>query len=144
MNNSKAMPPRPHDQYNEERRVSWDLVAKRLGSLGTVRHYYHSRLQEVYRLNIPKGSKVLELGCGCGDLLASVNPSVGVGVDFSGEMLEIARSRYPDLSFHQQDVQQLVLDEKFDLSPILTIVFASIGVSAGMYNFIKSVINSGK
>jgi ATP synthase protein I len=36
------------------------------------------------------------------------------------------------------------LDEKFDLSPILTIVFASIGVSAGMYNFIKSVINSGK
>ncbi|MDX2476170.1 MAG: glycosyltransferase [Gammaproteobacteria bacterium] len=114
MNNSKAMPPQPHDQYNEERIVSWDLVAKRLGSLGTVRNYYHSRLQEIYRLNIPKGSTVLELGCGCGDLLASVNPSVGVGVDFSGEMLEIARSRYPDLSFHQQDVQQLVLDEKFD------------------------------
>jgi len=36
------------------------------------------------------------------------------------------------------------LDKKFDLSPVLTIVFASIGVSAGMYNFIKSVINSGK
>jgi ATP synthase protein I len=36
------------------------------------------------------------------------------------------------------------LDEKFDLSPILTIVFAMLGVSAGMYNFIKSVINSGK
>ena len=36
------------------------------------------------------------------------------------------------------------LDEKFDLSPVFTIVFASIGVSAGLYNFIKSVINSGK
>jgi len=36
------------------------------------------------------------------------------------------------------------LDEKFDLSPVLTIVFAMLGVSAGMYNFIKSVINSGK
>ncbi|MCH8032137.1 MAG: AtpZ/AtpI family protein [Bacteroidetes bacterium] len=36
------------------------------------------------------------------------------------------------------------LDEKFDLSPVLTIVFASIGVSAGLYNFIKSVIKSGK
>jgi len=36
------------------------------------------------------------------------------------------------------------LDKKFDLSPVLTIVFASIGVSAGMYNFIKSVIKSGK
>ena len=36
------------------------------------------------------------------------------------------------------------LDEKFNLSPILTIVFAMLGVFAGMYNFIKSVINSGK
>jgi ATP synthase protein I len=36
------------------------------------------------------------------------------------------------------------LDEKFELSPILTIVFSMFGVFAGMYNFIKSVINSGK
>jgi ATP synthase protein I len=36
------------------------------------------------------------------------------------------------------------LDEKFDLSPVLTIVFAMLGVFAGMYNFIKSVIKSGK
>jgi F0F1-type ATP synthase assembly protein I len=36
------------------------------------------------------------------------------------------------------------LDENFDLSPVLTIVFAMLGVAAGMYNFIKSVINSGK
>ena len=36
------------------------------------------------------------------------------------------------------------LDEKFDLSPVLTIVFAMLGVFAGMYNFIKTVINSGK
>jgi len=27
--------------------------------------------------------KVLELGCGLGDLLAAVRPSRGVGVDFS-------------------------------------------------------------
>ena len=36
------------------------------------------------------------------------------------------------------------LDEKFDLSPLLTIVFAMLGVFAGMYNFIKSVMNSDK
>lgn len=113
MNDSKTISP-SFDKYNEERIISWDLVAKGLGNLATVRNYYHSRLQEVYRLSIPKGSKILELGCGSGDLLASLNPSVGVGVDFSGEMLAIARSRYPDLTFHQQDVQQLVLDEKFD------------------------------
>jgi SAM-dependent methyltransferase len=114
MNNSKSMPSLSHARYNEERIGNWDLVAKKLGSLSTVRNYYHSRLQEIYRLNVPAGSTVLELGCGCGDLLASLNPSVGVGVDFSGEMLQIARERHPDLTFYQQDVQQLVLDEKFD------------------------------
>lgn len=36
------------------------------------------------------------------------------------------------------------LDGKFELSPILTIIFASLGVFAGLYNFIKSVIKSGK
>ena len=36
------------------------------------------------------------------------------------------------------------LDEKFDLSPVLTIIFSMFGVFAGMYNFIKSVIKSGK
>jgi len=36
------------------------------------------------------------------------------------------------------------LDGKFDLSPILTIVFAFLGVFVGLYTFIKSVLKSGK
>ncbi len=36
------------------------------------------------------------------------------------------------------------LDGKFDLSPILTIVFAFLGIFAGLYTFIKSVLKSGK
>ena len=36
------------------------------------------------------------------------------------------------------------LDEKFDLTPVLTIIFAFLGVFAGLYNFIKSVLKSGK
>jgi len=33
------------------------------------------------------------------------------------------------------------LDEKFDLTPILTISFAFFGGFAGIYNFIKSALN---
>ena len=36
------------------------------------------------------------------------------------------------------------LDGKFDSSPILTIVFAFLGIFAGLYTFIKSVLKSGK
>jgi SAM-dependent methyltransferase len=101
-------------KYNEERIISWDLVASKLGTLSTIRNYYHSRLQHVYKLNIPEGSRILELGCGTGDLLNSLNPSVGIGIDFSGKMLELAGSKYPDLAFYQEDVQQLILDETFE------------------------------
>jgi len=36
------------------------------------------------------------------------------------------------------------LDGEFNLSPVLTIVFAFLGIFAGLYNFIKSVLKSGK
>ena len=36
------------------------------------------------------------------------------------------------------------LDNYFNLSPVLTIVFAFLGVFTGLYNFIKSVLKSGK
>ena len=36
------------------------------------------------------------------------------------------------------------LDKEFNLSPVLTIVFSFLGVFAGLYNFIRSVLKSGK
>jgi F0F1-type ATP synthase assembly protein I len=36
------------------------------------------------------------------------------------------------------------LDKEFELSPVLTIVFSFLGVFAGLYNFIRSVLKSGK
>lgn len=35
------------------------------------------------------------------------------------------------------------LDEKFDTTPLLTIICAFFGVFAGMYTFIKSVLKAG-
>ena len=38
----------------------------------------------------------------------------------------------------------LWLDGVFETTPILTVVFSFLGVFAGMYTFIKSVIKTGK
>lgn len=76
--------------------------------------YYHKHLEKFYGFVIPEGSRVLELGCGTGDLLASVKPSRGVGVDFSEEMISIARRFYPHLEFIVDDCEDLKLNEKFD------------------------------
>src|SRR5467141_5261913 len=54
---------------------------------------------------IPPGKRVLELGCGRGDLLAALKPSYGVGVDFGAKTIAKANELHPDLHFVLGDVE---------------------------------------
>lgn len=78
------------------------------------KRFYHVLLKRYYSFFIPAGSRVLEIGCGVGDLLAAVQPSYGVGVDFSAETVEIARERHPHLHFRLGEGEALPAGEKFD------------------------------
>jgi ubiquinone/menaquinone biosynthesis C-methylase UbiE len=55
---------------------------------------------------IPPGKRILELGCGSGDLLAALEPSYGVGVDFSPSAIARARARHPDLHYVAGDAEE--------------------------------------
>ena len=72
--------------------------------------YYFQGLIRLLRFLAPRGSRVLEIGCANGDLLAALQPSYGVGVDLSGHMIEVARSRHPHLHFLQMDAHDLAPD----------------------------------
>lgn len=100
--------------FTAARIAQWDRVARSLDRLDRWNRAYHQRLRERYRWLIPAGRRVLEIGCGPGDLLAAVEPAIGVGVDFSADMLAIARKRHPDLRFVQADVHDLALGDTFD------------------------------
>ena len=77
--------------------------------------YYHRWLQRVYGFIIPKGARVLELGCGSGDLLGSLEPRYGLGIDFSPSAIEKARNKHPRLRFEVMDAEELKLvNERFD------------------------------
>jgi len=43
--------------------------------------YFHEEDVRYLKFLIPEGARVLELGCGTGDLLADLKPSFGVGFD---------------------------------------------------------------
>jgi len=100
-----------YEAFVAERRRIWDRSAGFRGWSG----YYHKRLQEVFRFLIPSGQRVLELGCGQGDLLAAVAPRYGVGVDFSKQMIESARRRHPELRLFEASVDDIELGERFDI-----------------------------
>src|SRR5262245_59483416 len=63
-------------------------------------YYFHAADHDYMRFLIPAGARVLEIGCGDGHLLAALNTARGVGLDFSPEMIRIARAQYPYLEFH--------------------------------------------
>lgn len=67
--------------------------------------YFYGEDQRFMRFLIPEGLRVLELGCGTGDLLAALKPKQGVGIDFSPNILRIAHDRYPDFTFIEGDIE---------------------------------------
>lgn len=102
-------------KYQQARLLHWNEVARKLETWTGWGGYYHRRLTEVYQFLVAPGQSVLEIGCARGDLLGALKPALGVGVDFSEEMIDAARRRYPQLRFVQSDAHALNLTEKFDV-----------------------------
>jgi len=76
--------------------------------------YYYRSLERLMGFIIPTGKRVIEIGCGTGELLAAMEPAEGVGVDISPKMLEIAREQFPKLKFAEADAHELNIEGRFD------------------------------
>ena len=103
-----------YKNYQNTRIAHWDQIAKSSDRWAGCGAYYHKRLQDVLQFVVPSGQRIIEIGCGQGDLLASLKPSHGVGVDFSDEMIKRAQVCHPDLNFVQADAHELDQQTKFD------------------------------
>jgi len=68
--------------------------------------YYHRKMIELFRGIVPPGGRILELGCGTGDLLAALDPTVGVGLNVAGALTVLARRKHPQFQFETVDVDQ--------------------------------------
>jgi SAM-dependent methyltransferase len=102
-------------EYQAERIGHWDSVADKTEAWTGWGGHYHRRLEHTYRFQVAPGQRVLEIGCGQGDLLAALQPSLGVGADFSRGMLRGAAARHPGLRFVQADAHGLPMAGDFDI-----------------------------
>ena len=94
-------------EYQSRRIAHWDWVAAHGDPSQGGGRWYHRRIAEIYRFLVGSGRSVLEIGCGRGNLLAAIQPSRGVGVDFSQESLRRARELHPGLEFIHADAHDL-------------------------------------
>jgi SAM-dependent methyltransferase len=89
------------------------------------RYFYEDEVSFL-RFLVPRGRRVLELGCGTGRLLARLEPSVGVGVDISPGMVEEARRLHPEFRFYvgdvEHDLESQIPNGPFDYILLLDIV----------------------
>ncbi len=78
----------------ESIRQHYDKLAISRSSWIKKNNFFHEEDSAYFSFLIPKGAKVLDLGCGTGQLLASLQPSQGVGVDISECMIDVAGKNF--------------------------------------------------
>ena len=71
--------------------------------------YFYNDDHSYMKFLVGENARVLELGCGTGQLLNFLNPSYGVGVDLSSNIISIAKKNYPNLEFVQGDLEDEML-----------------------------------
>lgn len=72
----------------------FDTIAAKYSFYKNKNKFYYQNLKKLLSKYIPKNSEVFEVGCGTGDLLTYLDPSMGYGVDISSEMVDIAKNKY--------------------------------------------------
>ena len=110
-----ASPPANIDDYLRSWEVFFDHYASQVDQWHRRNRDYHRAIASLARFYTLASSKILEVGSGNGDLLAALNPSEGLGIDISGEMVRLAAGKYPHLKFQQMSGELLDLPaQKFD------------------------------
>lgn len=81
---------------------------------------YYQDLEGIHNLLIPKDQRVLEIGCGTGDLLASLQPSYGAGIELDSKISQIASERHNHLDIFNLNAEEMLPEnignpEPFDI-----------------------------
>jgi len=108
---------------------------------GTAQYYdelYSSRdyasmsrqLRSVIDQNHPTAESLLDVACGTGRMLGHIQSHYHVeGLDLDPNLLAIASEKYPTIPFHQGDMVDFQLPNRFD---VVTCLFRSIGYSRSL------------
>ncbi|MFZ0422358.1 MAG: glycosyltransferase [Xanthobacteraceae bacterium] len=104
MSLAPSSPPALSRRKEETLRLS-DATASERANWRRRAAFFHAEDLQYLKFLIPEGSRVLELGCGTGELLAELKPAFGVGVDLSALAIAEARSAHPAYTFSVGDIE---------------------------------------
>jgi ubiquinone/menaquinone biosynthesis C-methylase UbiE len=101
---------RPTRRHWDRQASSYDRAKERNRFyFETVKHLCREHLGDTHAM------RILEVGCGTGDILSFLEPASGLGVDLSPEMVEIARRKHghrPELDFAVGTAEKLPAENR--------------------------------
>jgi SAM-dependent methyltransferase len=92
-------------EANAKTQAHFGTLAESYPKLKRRNRYYNDYLTHWCRSLVPPESRVLDVGCGRGDVLAAVRPREGLGIDLSAEMVGYASRDHPHLEFRQGAIE---------------------------------------
>jgi SAM-dependent methyltransferase len=93
-------------QRRRERIGRLDRIVEQRIQMADRHRYYAKQVHRLVRNLVNPGSRVLEVGCGLGDLLAALELEGAVGIDISPRMIEQAKLRHPELDLRVLDADR--------------------------------------
>ena len=114
-----------------------DLAASRDYWIKKSLGFYSEDIRAMKEL-IPENSNILEIGCGNGQLIASLKPNHGVGIDLSKKMIECARETHLNIEFIHADIENISTIKSIDTIFDYIIISDTIGY----FEDIEKVLNS--
>ncbi|MBU1031428.1 NAD-dependent epimerase/dehydratase family protein [Patescibacteria group bacterium] len=96
------------------RKVFSFALAKNLDYWREKNWYYHHQLRNTFKDFVKEGAKVLQIGYGLGDILASLYPKKAVSFDDDSHLISISRKRYSNIKFANFDFTKIKIRDKFD------------------------------
>jgi ubiquinone/menaquinone biosynthesis C-methylase UbiE len=95
----------------------FDWVSQNDSRVRIIQRAFHRQLLKLHKQRIPEGQRVLEWGCGRGELLNGLLPSEGMGLDISAGMIRNASQTFKsakNLKFAVSDLHKHSMSEPFD------------------------------
>lgn len=84
--------------------------------------YFRNDIVNYHNFFLQPDNSILAVGCGVGDLLSKLVGDRKVGIDYSPNMIKIARELHPEMEFHEMDARNISLDEQFDVIVLADVV----------------------
>ena len=112
----------------------FDSVAQRYPDYRKRFSYYAQDIINYLNFYLQDSNSILEIGCGTGNSISQLKGKEKVGIDFSEQMIAVARQQHSNVTFYVMDAENITLDKKFDV-----IIFNNI---IGYLDNIQDVLHS--